>query len=385
MTLPVWVGLLTGSPTHVAGVAAAQLLPGFLVGPLAGVLVDRWSPRRTMLVCDVLRLLLMLSLVLSPRPAVVPWIYAVSFAVACVAQFFVPAKSVLVVTIVAPAIIPRAQALSQAAQSAALIVGPALGAAILVALGPRRGVALDALSFGASALALVFVRSVPSERPAVVAPRGTARTALHGLGRDLAAGVHLALGHRGLRTLLLAQAVVALVGNLWFALDLFFVARSLHLPKEAVGVLWAASGLGGLIGSTVLAIRAERLQQRWVLVWGLGIRAVALVGYAATTNLVWALPAAFCAGLGDGLLLVAMGSLTLRWTPASALGRVTALLETTGQAASLGALALLGALQARLTPAQILTLCGLGLILTCLTVWLRLSGTPLRDESAVRE
>ena len=141
------------------------------VGPLAGVLVDRWPPRRMMLVCDVLRLLLMLSLVIVPRAAVVPWIYAISFAVACVTQFFAPAKSVLVAMIVAPAVIPRAQALSQAAQSATLIAGPALGAAILVALGPRLGVALDAVSFGASALALLFVRAAPPERTAFVASR----------------------------------------------------------------------------------------------------------------------------------------------------------------------------------------------------------------------
>ncbi len=199
---------------------------------------------------------------------------------------------------------------------------------------------------------------------------------LHGLGGDLVAGVRLALAHRGLRILLLVQAVVALVGNVWFALDLFFVAQSLHLPKEAVGLLWSASGLGGLLGSTLLAIRPERFPQRWVLVAGLGIRALALIGYADSSSLTVALPSACGAGLGDGLLLAAAGSLMLRWTPSSALGRVTALLEATGQVASLGALLVLGMLQARLSPTQILLLCGLVLLVTCLTAGLGLRGAP---------
>jgi hypothetical protein len=53
VTLPVRVGLLTGSPSQVAGVAATATLPALLAGPFAGVLADRWDPRKTMIACAV--------------------------------------------------------------------------------------------------------------------------------------------------------------------------------------------------------------------------------------------------------------------------------------------------------------------------------------------
>jgi len=72
VTLPVWVGLLTGSPRHVATVAAAQLLPALIASPVAGVFADRRNPRTTMLVCDFTRGLLIGLLLLVPQGMLKP-------------------------------------------------------------------------------------------------------------------------------------------------------------------------------------------------------------------------------------------------------------------------------------------------------------------------
>jgi len=330
VTLPVWVGLLTHAPVQVAGVAAAELVAGLAVGPAAGVLADRWLPRRTMLACDLLRLLLVLSLVVARGPATLPWIYGVGFLVAGVSRFFSPAKSVLLTTIVAPAAIPHAQALTQATQSLALIIGPALGATLLLVAGPQVGVSIDAVTFGVSALALLLVRASAPTRSSPVTRRAV-RAAVQRLSQDLANGLVLTMRHRGLRTLLVVSVVMSLVGYLWFAVDLFFVQRSLHVPSNRVGFLWTAAGVGGLIGSAGVALAGGRVPQRRVLVCGLGLRGAALLWYATTTQYTLAVPAACAAGLGDALVLVALGSLTLRWTPQAAVGRTTALIESVGQ------------------------------------------------------
>lgn len=88
--------MLTGSPAHVAGVAAAEILPSLLVGPFAGALADRLDARRAMIVCDLARAALVLTLLLAPTSLLVPCVYAVGFLMALVGLLFNPAKNVAV-------------------------------------------------------------------------------------------------------------------------------------------------------------------------------------------------------------------------------------------------------------------------------------------------
>lgn len=94
VTLPVWVGMLTGSPGHVAGVAAAEIPPSLLADPFAGALADRLDARKAMIVCDPVRAVLVLSLLLAPVSLLVPRVYAIGFLVALVGLLFNPAKNV---------------------------------------------------------------------------------------------------------------------------------------------------------------------------------------------------------------------------------------------------------------------------------------------------
>lgn len=170
---------------------------------------------------------------------------------------------------------------------------------------------------------------------------------------------------------LLANGVVAVVGYLWFAVDVFFVQQALGAPKGSVGALWAASGVGGVLGGLAAAVIAKRLPPRRLLPIGIGIHGLALVWYALTTRFVVAVPAAFAAGLGGALIAVAFGSLLMERTPPALLGRVTALVDASGQGAAVIAILALDALQGALSPAQTLLLCGLSLCATGVAVALR--------------
>ena len=146
MTLPVWVGLLTGSPGLVAGIAAAEILPSLLVGPFAGALADRLDARKAMIACDLARAALVLSLLLAPVSLLVPCVYAVGSLKSLVGLLFNPAKNVAVRSVVGPEQVGRALALSRSTESAALVLGPALGSAVLLASGPSAGLIFDALT-----------------------------------------------------------------------------------------------------------------------------------------------------------------------------------------------------------------------------------------------
>lgn len=360
VTLPVWVGNLTGSLSQVAAVVGVQMLPAVLVGPLGGVLADRWDARRTMVISDVLRALLFLSLLLVPPSLVIPYIYIVGFCGALVNSIFDPTQNVAVRSVIGSGDIPKAQALSRTAESFTLVVGPVLGSGVLLLFGPAAGALINALSFCMHALAVFMVR-MPVREPVAGTSQATGLVA--DVPAQLRAGIRITLRDTDLVTLLMVYAVLYLVGTVWFAVDVFFVQRSLGAPKESVGLLWTTHGAGSLIGGWILASLAGRLPQRRVLAVGLGWRGASMLWYAMTTSYEWALAAAFSAGVGDILISVALGSMIIARAPKGALGLVSALVETAGQLSGVAALLAVGLLQALLTPAQMLLISGLALSL----------------------
>src|SRR5215467_11113508 len=78
-TLLVWVFVLTHSAAAVSGALIAQYAPIFLLGPVAGVFVDRWNRRRTMITADLLRAVVALLPLLVPAPLRLPTIYSSVF------------------------------------------------------------------------------------------------------------------------------------------------------------------------------------------------------------------------------------------------------------------------------------------------------------------
>ncbi len=355
VTLPVWVGMLTGSPAHVAGVAAAEILPSLLAGPFAGALADRLDARRAMIACDLARATLVLSLLFAPVSLLVPCVYAVGFLMALVGLLFNPAKNVAVRSVVGPERVGRALALSRTTESAALVLGPAVGSAVLLALGPSAGIAFDALTFLAGAMAIASAR-VPRRRS--VLPEDSAVATPRRLVGEVAEGVRVVLRDADLLAALAAGSTVYLAGVVWFSVDVFFVEESLGAPKESVGLLWAASGAGGLLGGLVAVAAGRSLPPRRMLPLGLAVKGVAVTWYALSSNYGWALAAACVSGFGGSLVSVAVGAVMMLRSPPAVLGRVSALFEASGQLSALVALLLLGLQQDLLSPARILLICG---------------------------
>src|SRR5215470_10151019 len=101
-TLLIWVFTHTHSAAAVSGVLAAQYLPVFLLGPLAGVFVDRWNRRQTMLISDLIRAGAATLPLLAPASLRFQAIYASVFLISALGRFFLPAESGVLQVIVAP-------------------------------------------------------------------------------------------------------------------------------------------------------------------------------------------------------------------------------------------------------------------------------------------
>jgi DHA3 family macrolide efflux protein-like MFS transporter len=151
---------LQGTPEQVTGISIAYLIPLAFFGPLAGVFVDRWNVKATMIASDLTRSVLALSLVFVHNI----WaMYAIFFAISMVSSFFTPAQSVTVRAIVPKEGLMSANALLMQAMQITRILSPSAASAIVAALGTGACYYVDAASFLFSALMLsqiVITRAV---------------------------------------------------------------------------------------------------------------------------------------------------------------------------------------------------------------------------------
>src|ERR1044071_1118865 len=83
---------LHGTAAQVTLISIAFMLPFALISPIAGVFVDRWNVKRTMITSDLIRAVLAFLLIFTSNSLTA--IYAILFVLSAVSTFFVPAQSV---------------------------------------------------------------------------------------------------------------------------------------------------------------------------------------------------------------------------------------------------------------------------------------------------
>jgi MFS family permease len=127
------------------------LLPAALFGLLAGVYVDRWNRRSTMIVADLVRAALVASIPFVARHGI-GWVYAIAFVVSSVSLFFIPAKRASIPDLVPADELMAANSLDDTSEAVAEFAGLAVGAAIVATLGSSAAFGIDAVSFVFSAV-----------------------------------------------------------------------------------------------------------------------------------------------------------------------------------------------------------------------------------------
>lgn len=349
-TLVLWVGavLLPGNPYAPAAVAGLLLcvsIATLTIGPLAGVFVDRWDRRVTMLRTDLLRagLIGALSVLaflpggLVPVPVTLALIYAAVLLASTAAQFFNPARFALVSDVVTgDADRSRASGIGQATTAVAGIVGPPLAAPLLFSVGLRWALVANALSFVVSYLAVRSVRaSGGREAAAAPAVRG-------GMRRELVAGLRVIGGSRLLITLF-ATAVVAQLGTgALNALGLFFVTDNLHVEPKWYGTLDIGLGIGSIAGALAAGFLATRLGSRRVVWIGMLLTGIGIAVYARMTAIGPAIVVQGMLGVPLAALNTAGAPLLMGATPREYLGRVMSVLFPSMQLATIVSVLLAG-------------------------------------------
>jgi predicted MFS family arabinose efflux permease len=327
---------LHGTAVDVTAVMVAYILPLSLVGPLAGVLVDRWRVRRVMIGSDLVRALLAASLVFAQDTRSIGAALAL---LGLFSSFFGPAQSVALRTLVAKEDLLAANAAMSQAFYVVRILSPAIAGALVAWAGENLCFWLDTGSFLFSA---AMISTLLIERPR------THEGSVKALTHDFAEGNRFIFTHRGLTFAFLASAAAMFMLSSFSPLISIYIRDTLQLGAMTYGVISSMVGVG-LIFGTQLAARAGKGLQMTSLVFvglfalGAGAALLGAFRFTATAAL-----STFTIGAAIAFVIVPAQTLSQRETPHEMQGRVSSTFMSLFSLAQVMGLLLSGVLAARL-------------------------------------
>jgi MFS family permease len=303
----------THSGWWVGALLIVNILPAVFIGILLGPVLDRFSRKGLMIGSDLGRLAVF---------AVLPFTNSAAATVALAALagigngFFRPAVLAGLPNLVTDVELPAANALLQLVEWTTTAVGPIVGGAIVALSGPHLAYWVNAGTFAVSA---ALVAAIPA------ALLQSDRLTGHGHWRDLAEGWAVVRGSRALMCVLVAWSTVMLASGFVNVAEVFLAKESYGSGDFGFGLLWAATGLGLVIGGLAASELINRdlgaAYVRFLAVFAIGI------GCAAAAPNVWiGAIAMVVAGIGNGAAVVGNITFVQRGAPDRVRGRAFTLL-----------------------------------------------------------
>ena len=295
-----WLTEATGSATVLATATLVALLPGIVLGPFAGALVDRWNRRRVMFVADSFVALVSAWLAyLFWTGSVSTWhVYVAMLARALGGAFHWPSMQASTSLMVPNEHLARVAGMNQTLQGALSVTAPPLGA-ILLAVLPIQGIMGIDVATAAVAVTSLFFTAIPD-------PPKTKRdpAAKSTLWKDLLAGLRYVRGWPGLMIILGLAMVINFVVNPAFTLMPLLVTDHFRGGALQLGWLQSSWGVGVLLGGVLLSIWGGFRRRIYTTLVGLVLEGLAIVviGLAPGSGFGLALGAMLAAGVMNPLV-----------------------------------------------------------------------------------
>ncbi|HEY1348221.1 MAG TPA: MFS transporter, partial [Ktedonobacteraceae bacterium] len=256
VVLPFYIYTLTGSTLATGAMFIVQTVPRLCLGSLAGVFVDRWNRKYTMIVTNLVQATVLLPLFLVRSPEWIWIIYVFAFIDSNVAQFFLPAQSAIIPQLVGEANLLAANSLNSTSSELTRLIGPLLGGLLLGMAGLPSVIVVDACSFLFAALMISLI-ALPPGRMQREVQRPGARAGLRKIRDEWLDGLRLVRRSRLIAAIFTVMGVAMIGEGLIEVLFPGYVEHVLHGSAVVLGWLMSAQAVGGIAGS-LLVVRLSK-------------------------------------------------------------------------------------------------------------------------------
>lgn len=307
---------LHATAAQVTLISVSFLIPFAFFGPIAGVFVDRWNLKRTMIASDLIRAGLIGALILAPN---LYSIYGVLMTLSFVSTFFIPAQSVTLRTLVPPNGLMSANAMMQQAMQVIRIITPALAGALVGWFGAYVCYLVDGGSFLFSALMIAPLVIHRVQTPATAEKK----TSVSSIISEFGAGMKFILTHANISFVILALTAGMFAISCFGPLVAVFVRDNLKATTFVFGAVNSLIGVGMILCTITISKFAQARSKSKMVIEGLLVIGVSVAVLAAFGNIPMASVGMFGIGIGSGLIMIPSMTLIQTETPMEMVGRVS--------------------------------------------------------------
>jgi predicted MFS family arabinose efflux permease len=333
---------LTRSPFATGLIPVFASLPGILLGPIAGVLVDRWNRQRVMAASAVALVALLLLALPFAANIDAPALYAIIFIQSAVMTFFSPAENALLPTLVIENDLGIANSLNALNDSLGRIVGPAIGALLLVQFGFGATLIVCAALYFMGWLMIIGLRSEHHHQPDPTAP------GVGALYRSISDSFVQGLRYVRTRPVL---ALLGAVSALYMVADVplsavlpAFMQESVGVSPELFGSLMSVRGLTGLLGGLLIVVLSRHVHESRLLAGGLLLYGISIFSMGFANNVPVSVLVLLPIGPASAAIQTGLFTMLQKNSPPNMRGRVFALIGTVNGVITLVASILAGGL-----------------------------------------
>ncbi|CAN7764777.1 MFS transporter [Paenibacillus sp. LjRoot153] len=325
-------------PLAISLISVAEFAPIFLFSFIGGAFADRWRPKRTMVICDLLSALsvfiVLLALVYSGWKA----IFFVTLISSILSQFSQPSGMKLFKLHVPETQLQLGMSIYQTMMAIFMILGPMLGTLIYFRFGIDTAVAIMGTCFLLSAAVLAFI---PSNRKVERAPTAN-------LSQEMIMGLRYVISNKIIIYMGCFFLTAGMGLGLVNPLGIFLVTEHLGLTAKDLQWFTAVNGVGMVIGGMFAMSLSKKAKPHAMLLLGF-VACAASTAIMGSVTLVWlALATQFIFGLMVPLIHIACNTLILNHTEESFVGRVNGILNPLFMGGMLINMSLVGVLKAQL-------------------------------------
>jgi MFS family permease len=260
LALPIMTYNITGSMTTLGITISLQALPAIIAGPFAGALADRWDRKKTMIISDLIRALLLVPIIFVNDSSLLYVIFAVSFFLSLVGFFFEPAYGAALPRIAGKDNVLKANSLIQTSISIIKILAPLAGAGFLTIAGPQVMIVIDILSFIISAVTILLIKCD-------ISVKNQDRISFASIVNDIKDGICYIAKRNTVIIVLVAFLFLAFFEGIIEVLMLPYVKDILKVGEQGYGLGIAVQGAGQILGSIIIGVAGKKVSTKTLFIF----------------------------------------------------------------------------------------------------------------------